>query len=222
VPKQILVVGLGQFGMALARALSRRRVEVLGVDARAELVEQAAEFAAHAVQFDATDEADLAGTEPARRDVCVCAIGNEARDASIVCTALLRQLGARRVIARATDPLHERILLLVGAHEVVSPERAFGDRLAARLAFRGVQEQFPIGPDLLITEVDVPEALVGKTLRQLDLRGRFDINVVAVRRRRDGGEEVVELPRPDEPLSAADLLVLVGTHENTESMLRRL
>lgn len=125
--KQAIVIGLGQFGMSVARALSERGVDVLAVDIAEERVRVAAGFAAEAACFDAMDTDALARTSPERREVCICAIGDEAKEASIICTALLRQMGAPRVIARANDDLHERILKLVGAHQVVNPERAFGE-----------------------------------------------------------------------------------------------
>jgi hypothetical protein len=106
---QIMIIGLGQFGMALTRSLMAHGGEVLAIDRNPSRVEEAAAFAAQAMCFDAADEAELQRVAPARRDYCVCAIGDESRESSIIVTALLRQLGAPRVIARATDSVHERI-----------------------------------------------------------------------------------------------------------------
>jgi trk system potassium uptake protein TrkA len=207
--KQALVIGLGQFGLSLSRALTDRGVEVIAVDLNPGLVEAAADFVAEAVVFNAIDEDALGRAAPARRDICVCAIGNEARENSILCTALLRQMGAPKVVARATDDLHERILRLVGAHEVVNPERAFGERLATRLAYSGVIEEAPLGEDLSITEIRTPPALVGRTLLELKLPRRFGVTVVALRRAQDGRGRLL-VPRPDDPLQADDILVIVA------------
>jgi trk system potassium uptake protein TrkA len=217
--KQVLVIGLGNFGMALAQQLTQRGVEVLAADHDPELVQEAASFAAQAVTFDATDEDDLARAEPASRDFCVCAIGMDARDASIVCTALLRQLGAKKVIARSTDPLHGRILKLVGAHEVVNPEQAFGERLAARMAFPSVLEQVPLGPDLVLTEVAIPRPFIGRSLSELNLPRRHSINVVAIRRARSTNDEGLLLPEPTHPLQDGDILVVVGRPGATNKLL---
>jgi trk system potassium uptake protein TrkA len=112
-PEQILIIGLGQFGMSLARTLSERGAEVLAVDVNSALVEEAATFVAEAVLIDATDETQLARLEPSKRDSAVCAIGDDSKESSIICTALLRQMGAPVVIARANDKMHHRILHLV-------------------------------------------------------------------------------------------------------------
>lgn len=216
--KQALVIGLGQFGMALAQSLAERDVEVMAVDAQRERVEVASAFAASAIQFDATDEEALRRTSPDRRDVCVCAIGDENREGSIMCTALLRGLGAKHILARATDPVHERILRLVGAHEVVNPERAFGERLATKLLYTAVLDEVPIGGDLVLTELRPPPAFVGRTLTELSLPRRHAINVVAIRR---DGDQDVSTPSPGTPLQEKDILIVVSPPNAVAKLLGR-
>lgn len=217
--KQAIVVGLGQFGMALARSLAEKGVEVLGVDRREDLVHSASAFADEVITMDATDERELARTSPDRRDICVVAIGDEAREASIITTALFRQMGATRVVARATDPLHERILRLVGAHDVVNPERAFGERLAARLLYTGVIDEIPLGKDLTITEMQLPRAFAGKTLLSLQLPRRYGITVIAIRRE---GLADVRVPAPEEPLREGDILVVVAERDAVARLVERV
>lgn len=207
--RQAMVIGLGQFGMAMARSLAEHGVEVLAVDRRQDRVQAVSAFVADAQRLDATDEAALNRAAPGRRDVCVVAIGDEGKEGSILVTALLRQMGARRIVARATDALHERILLLVGAHEVVNPERAFGERLATRLAHAGILEELPLGDDLVITELSVPAVFIGRSLTDLELRRRFGVTVIAVRRVEEGHGRVL-LPEPRQPLRDGDVLVVVG------------
>jgi trk system potassium uptake protein TrkA len=138
--------------------------------------------------------------------VCICAIGDEARESAIICTAMLCQMGAPRVIARAGDPVLERILRLVGAHEVVNPERAFGQRLAAHLAHEGVMGEYPLSEGLTITELEAPRMFVGRSLLELELPRRHGITVVAIQR--DG--ETLTAPDPRAPLREGDLLVVVS------------
>jgi trk system potassium uptake protein TrkA len=218
VKKQALVIGLGQFGLAVARALSVRQAEVLAVDIDEERVRTASLFVTEAACFDATDEAALARTSPERRDVCICAIGDEAKEASILCTALLKQQGARRVIARSNDDLHARILTLVGADQVVNPEREFGERFANQILHVGIRGELPLGDGLLISEVAVPPSFVGPTLGELQLPRRFGVTVVAIRKRASG---TVVMPRADLAFEAGDVMVVVAGEQVVTRMLER-
>jgi len=217
--EQVLVVGLGNFGMGLARALVAQGSEVVAVDRRQDRVHRAAAFVTEAVRGDAVEQDQLARLGPNRRDLCVVAIGDESLESSILCTTLLRQMGAKRVIARATSDLHERILNLVGAHEVVNPERSFGEQLAAKLTHRGIVGELALGPDLVITELETPPAFGGRTLAELSLAERFGVTVVAVRRGQTGQ---VVLPAPTERLQVDDVLVVVSDSRAAQEMLRRV
>ena len=218
--KQVMVVGLGQFGMALTRVLSERGVEVLAVDMDEKRVRVASQYATDALCFDATDEEALGRTAPGRRDVCVCAIGDEATEASIVCTALLKQMGAKLLVARVNSDLHERILRLVGADLVINPERAFGERFANQIMHEGVLGELPLGADLVITELELPKAFAGRNLLDLSLPRRFNVTVVAVRRSED--PEVAVQPNPKEPFEAGDVLVVVSPPDAVATMLEKI
>ncbi|MCA9727151.1 MAG: TrkA family potassium uptake protein [Candidatus Eisenbacteria bacterium] len=217
--RQAIVIGLGQFGTSVARALTERGVEVLAVDVREERVRVAAAFAAEAASFDATDTEALARTSPERREVCICAIGDESKESSIICTALLRQMGAQRVIARANDDLHARILKLVGAHQIVNPEREFGERFASTILHDRIIGELPLGADLLITELKPPAAFVGQGLRGLDLARRFGVTVVAIRR---AGEGAVLSPDPDDPIRDSDVLIVVSRSGAVSQLMERI
>lgn len=216
--RQALIIGLGQFGMAVARALAAREVEVLAVDVNKAHVRTAATFAAEAACFDATDETALSRTSPDRRDVCLCAIGDESKEASILCTALLKQMGARRVIARSNDDLHARILTLVGADQIINPEREFGDRFANQILHREIRGEMPLGEGVLISEVAVPEAFVGKNLTELGLPRRFGVTVVAIRKR---GTGAVVLPDPKSALESGDVMVVVARDRAVADMMEK-
>ncbi|MBO5306468.1 MAG: TrkA family potassium uptake protein [Lentisphaeria bacterium] len=206
--QQILIIGLGQFGMALAHALAEKGAEVLAVDRNRNRVEEAAAFAAEAVAIDATDEEELLRLQPAQRDAVVCAIGDSSKEASIICTALLRQMGVRNIVSRANDKVHKRILQLVGANEIITPELEFGKRFATKLLYRHILADTTLGDDLLLTEICPPPAMVGKNLIQLELPRKFDAIVAAIRR---NGK--LQRPNPNEPLSADDRLIIVSSEE---------
>jgi trk system potassium uptake protein TrkA len=216
--QQILIIGLGQFGMSLARTLSEKGVEVLAVDRRRNLVEEASSFVAEAVTIDATDESELARLEPRRRDAAVCAIGEDSREASIICTALLRQMGTPLIIARANDKMHQRILHLVGAHQVINPEQEFGKRFANRLLFRDVVVDTNLGEDLHLTEIRILPDMIGKTLVDLALPKKFGIMVVGIRR---GTPPKIVQPSPTELLLADDNLIIVSNEAAISKLTRR-
>lgn len=157
--KQVLVIGLGQFGLGLVRALSRSDVEIIAVDSSKKQVDAASPWVSKAVCFDATDEEALFQLHPEKRDVCICATGDQSKEVGIICTALLKQFGAKRIIARANDDLHARILHLVGAHEVVNPEWDFGERFAPRIISENVLGEMLLGSDLAISEVSAPKSV---------------------------------------------------------------
>jgi len=218
--KQALVIGLGQFGMSLARALARNGSDVMAVDIDETHINEVAPYVADAVLMDAMEEESLSGLAPGRRDVCVCAIGDDNREGSIVVTALLKQLGAPHIIARATDDLHARILSLVGADQVINPERNYGERLAVSLSWHHVINILPLGGGLVLTEIETPESFWGRTLTELELPRRFSVTVAAIRRETDEGM-VAGVPDPRSPLRDGDILMLVSKEEHVRKLTER-
>jgi trk system potassium uptake protein len=217
VSQQILIIGLGRFGMSLSRTLSEKGAEVLAVDINKNLVEEASAFVTEAIVIDATDETELARLEPGKRDVTVCAIGDDSKEASIICTALLRQMGSPVVIARANDKMHQRILQLVGAHQIINPEQEFGKRFANRLICRNVIADTNLGEDLHLTEIRTQPSMVGKTLIELALPKKFGVMVVGIRR--NGNTKVVQ-PSPGEPLNAEDNLIIVSSEAAIPKLIK--
>lgn len=215
--QQIIIIGLGQFGMSLARTLSDKGAEVLAVDKQRNLVEEASSFVTEAVVIDATDETELAKLEPGKRDSAVCAIGDDSKEASIICTALLRQMGAPVVISRANDRMHQRILQLVGAHQVVNPEQEFGKRFANRLLYRDIIVDTSLGEDLHLTEIRIQPSMIGKNLIDLALPRRFGIMVVGIRR---GASAKILQPSPHDPLQADDNLIIVSNEAAIPKLTR--
>ncbi len=215
--QQILIVGLGQFGMSLAKTLTEKGAEVLAVDVDKGLVEEASAFVTQSMIINATDENELAMLEPGKRDAAVCAIGDDSREASIICTALLRQMGAPMVISRASDKMHQRILGLVGAHQVVNPEQEFGKRFANKILYSNVIVDTNLGEDLHLTEISTQPSMVGKTLVELALPSIYGVMVAGIRRSEDG--RVVQ-PSPHEPLQADDNLIIVSNEAAIANLVK--
>ena len=149
---QVLIIGLGQFGMSLAKTLSDKGAEVIGADIDKELVDEASAFLEDVICLDATDEISLAKLCPKDRDIVICAIGS--REASILTTALLKQMGCENVIARAAEKIHERILKAVGAKSVINPDEEYGKKYAYKILFHNVITDVS-SDDIQLLEIDI-------------------------------------------------------------------
>ena len=205
---EFAVIGLGQFGRAVAVNISRQGHSVLAVDRDPEPVDEIASRVDAAICADSSQEDALSEMGMESVSCAIVAIGSTSMEASILTTALLRQFGVPRIIARATNNLHGRVLREVGAHEVIDPEEEMGYRLARKLSHPNVVDQATIG-DAHIAEITAPEAFVGHTLADLDVRNAYDISVVALQR----GGSVEPNPKATEELQAGDILYVIGRQE---------
>ena len=200
------VIGLGQFGRAVALSLVREGAAVLAIDAlqeRAQLVE--AEVDAVAVA-DATSELALEELGLERMSCVVVAMGARARETSILTTALLRQRGIPRIISRAANELHGRVLLAVGAHEIINPELQMGQRLARNLAHPTIMEQLALDENTNLVELACPEQFIGKAIEEIDLKRRYGVSLVALRR----GAQVIPSVGAGDRLQRGDRMLVVG------------
>jgi trk system potassium uptake protein TrkA len=204
---EFVVIGLGMFGRMVATSLAREGQAVLAIDINEDEVNRMATELDAVVRADATDEEALRDLRLDRMSCAVVAIGAESMEASILATALLRQIGVPRIVARSLSDLHARVLRAVGAHEVVSPEVEMGQRLAYRLSHPNVLDRVELGDNIELVELEVPAQYVGKTLVELDVRRRFDITVVAIHR----GDKIVANPSRDEALREGETLMVIGS-----------
>lgn len=217
--KQVIILGLGQFGMGLARALSKYDVETIAVDLDQKRIDLASSWVTKAMCADATDEDFIAQLEPAKRDVCICATGDQSKEVAIICTALLRQMGAKRIIARANDELHARILRLVGAQEIVNPEWDFGERFAPRILSEHVLNEMLLGSDLVVSEIRIPKSLANKDLIELNLTKNYGITPIAIR---CAGEKVVKQPLANEVLKEGDVIITSAKKGAIEQFMEKV
>ncbi len=211
---QFVVIGLGIFGRTVAVNLARSGHSVLAVDLDQQEVDRVAPELDSVVRADSTDEQALRELRLERVSCAVVAIGAQSMEASILTTALLRQMGVPRIVARSLSELHARVLRAVGAHEVVSPEEEMGHRLARRLAEPNVLERLELGEDAELVELAAPESFIGKTLVDLNVRQQFGVTVVAVRR---AGAVRASLGGGDR-LEPGDVLVVIGDPEGASRL----
>lgn len=204
--KQFAVIGLGRFGSSVASSLYRLGYDVLAIDVNEEIVQKFSDRVTHVVQADTTDENVLKALGIRNFDVVVVAIGGDIQ-ANLMTTVLLKENGVPYIVAKAQNDLHGKMLEKIGADRVVYPERDMGMRVAHNLASTNVLDYIELSPDLSLMEITVPHALEGLTLAEADLRARYQVNVVAVKR----GDNVLVPPDPGEKIQPQDVLVVIGT-----------
>lgn len=208
--KEFGVVGLGKFGLSLAKSLMHHGQMVVGVDSDPEKVKVASEVLTQAYQAEAVDKVALKQLGLGELPSVIVSTG-QSMEASILITLFLKELGCRSVTVKAMSRDHEKVLRKVGADEVIFPERYAAEQLAAKLAVPGLIDYLPLGTNVILKELTV-DRWSGKTLRELNLTNSFGIQVVAVR----GAEEqhFVFVPKADQPLQKGDVLAVIGRGEN--------
>lgn len=223
------VIGLGQLGRQAALTLMEKGADVLVIDRDGRKVEQIKDEVTQAVRADCTDEEAMRSLGVGDAATAIIALGDDDFEASVLTTAVLKSLGVGRIVARAATPLQGKVLELVGATRVVFPETQFAIQLVRSLVAQNVLESIPLATGHSLVELTPREEFVGRTLKELDLRARFGVNIIAIRRRvrvvGDDGEvrlrdSINDLPHPSDVLDADDVLVVVGSDERIEELAR--
>jgi trk system potassium uptake protein len=209
--EEVMVIGLGRFGSAVARELERLGHQVLAIDRSEQHVNDIATDVTHALQLDAADEDALRSAGAADFQTAIVAISSDA-EPSIFATMVLKRLGVRTVIAKAGSLLHGEILARVGADRVVFPERETGLRLAHSFNVPNVIDYLDVAPNFGIEKIRPPKAFIGRSLGELDLKGRLGLTPIALRR----GPQVFVNPARDERVAEGDELILIGRDEKLD------
>lgn len=222
--RNIAVIGLGGFGSSVARELTEKGVEVLAIDRDREPVEAIKDAVAQAATLDSTDENALRAVGIKNVDVAVVCIGEDI-EANLLTTILLKKIGVHRIWTRALSPLQQEILKMLEVDNIINLEKEMGIFVATSLASANITRHIPLAKDHSIIEVQVPAEFIGKTLRSLDPRNKFGVNIVAIKRMspaiNEQGERVLEetvedVPKPDDILEENDRLLIVGSNKNVE------
>lgn len=211
--RQIMVVGVGRFGSAVARELEQLGHEVLAVDRDPRAIAAIADDVTQAIVADAVDQDVLTELGAPEFDAAVVAIGTDERS-SILATTLLNRLGVKLVVAKAQNKLHGEILQMVGADRVIYPETETGTRVAHSLTMPlSVSDYFDVGPGYGLAKLSVA-SFAGKTLDDLELRTRYGVTPLFLRR----GDKVIVNPHGSERLTAKDELTVAGKDEQLEKL----
>ena len=211
--KSYVVIGLGRFGRALAKQLCALGAEVLAMDVRADLVQQASQDVTHAVVADAQDKDVLRALGVAHMDCAIIAIGDDLA-ASVLVAMNLKELEVPYIVSKAHDETHRRILEKLGVDRVVIPEQENAQRLGRSLHSHNVLDYIELSEQYGILEIPTPKSWIGKTLKELNVRAKLGVNIIAV----ENGKQTNVSPAADYQIRTEDVLVVLGENHSLEEM----
>lgn len=223
-----IILGLGNFGASLSEKLTAQGNEVIGIDNRMERVEAYKERVSHTICMDATDEYTVQGLPLKDTDVVIVAIGED-QGANVMATALFKNLKVKRLISRAINPLHEKVLLALGVDEIVHPEQETAERWAKKLCIANVVDSFELSDDFSIVEATVPKEYIGQTIGDLELRVKYHLLVLTIISKQEEKSLVgnmVEKARvqgvvsPSYELKKDEIMVLFGSNKDINAFLK--
>lgn len=209
--KSILLIGLGRFGKHIAMKLDELGHEVMAIDMKEERVNEALPYVTNAQIGDCTVPDFLKPLGVRNFDTCIVAIGNDFQS-SLETTSLLKELGAKMVVSRAARGVHAKFLLQIGADEVVYPEKQLAAWTAKRYTSDHLFDYIELGDDYAIFEVEVPEGWIGKEIGALDIRRKYNINIMAIKNR---GQINMNISYSTS-FQTADRLLVLGHNKNVQ------
>ena len=215
--KQFMVIGCGRFGSSIATTLFKLGHEVMVIDMDEERVQDIADEVTYAVQADVSDENVLMELGISNFDVVIVSIGSNYQ-ASIMATLIAKELGVKKVIAKAHDSLHGKVLTKIGADKIIYPERDMGSRVAHNLVSSNILDFIELSPDYSILEITALKQWVNKSLKELKLPAKFGINVMAIKR----GKDINVSPYADDVILEGDILVVIGNTKDIEKIEQRV
>ncbi|NNU91083.1 TrkA family potassium uptake protein [Anoxybacillus sp. CHMUD] len=215
--KEFAVIGLGRFGGSVCRTLSEQGMEVLAIDTNEDKVNEYASIASQAVVADSTDENVLKSLGIRNFDHVIVAIGDNIQ-ASILTTLILKELGVEKITVKATNDYHEKVLKKIGADHIVHPERDMGERIANNMISNNVLDYLELSDRHSIVEIVANERLHGHSLLELDIRAKYGINIVAIKRNND----IIVSPLASEVIYEGDILIVIGADQDIDRFEREV
>jgi trk system potassium uptake protein len=215
--KDFAVIGLGRFGGSICRTLADQGKNVLAVDKNEEKVNEFATIASHAVSGDTTDEAFLKNIGIRNFDHVIVAIGDDIQS-SILTTLILKELGVSHITVKAQNEYHGKVLQKIGANNVVHPERDMGIRIANNMISSNVLDYLVLSDKHSIVEIFANERIGGHTIIDLDIRKKYGINIVAIKRE----NEIIVSPQAKEMILNKDILIVIGSDSDIDKFTRKV
>jgi len=213
--KQFLVIGLGRFGASVAGTLTEAGHSVVGIDQSEDRIQRVSEEISDAIKCDATDADILESMGISDYEAVIVCIGEKYIQNSILVTLLLKEKGAKKIIAKAGTKTQGRVLSKVGADIIVYPEKDMGERVARSLVSSNIIDFLRVSPDVSIIEIPVPETMVGKNLIELNLRHRYGVTIISIKNSKN---EIMSPPDTNYKFQKDDVLTLIGE----DKLLRKL
>lgn len=211
--KQYVVIGLGRFGKSVAETLYDLGNDVLVIDANEDAVQEISNSVTHAVQMNATDESALRTLGLSNFDVAVVTIGSNIQ-ASVMATLLVKELGVKYIIAKGHNDLHAKVLYKIGANRVILPEKDMGIRVAHNLVSSNILDYIELSSNYSIIEIDAPDMWQNKSLKELSLRSKFGINIMALKKEGD----VNVSPQANDVVEPGDIIVAIGSTDELNNL----
>jgi len=223
---QIAVIGLGAFGMALVKTLAKEGADVTAVDNNMDHLEEVKNITSNAICFDSTDPVQLKSHGITEVDIAVIAIGESFEPVVLISMELIKA-GVKQVYARANSETQEQILRKIGVTEIIHPERQVAERMGITLHRKGMEDLLEIGEGLSIFEVNVPDSMINHTLNELNLRKRYGVNILTIKRLNIETSEGIKkntyrsvgIPDGATKLKKGDKIVLLGNKKDCDKML---
>lgn len=223
-----IIIGLGNFGASLGQKLTEQGNEVIGIDTNITKVDAYKEKISHTICMDATDEFTVTGLPLKETDIVIIAIGED-QGSNIMVTALFKNLEVKRLISRAINPLHEKVLQAIGVDEIVHPEEETAERWAKKLCLVNVVDSFELTANYSIIEAKVPADYVGKTVREIGFRREFNllalsiiknVEVKSILGKTKTEKQIQGVASADNKLEPGDILVLYGHNKDLQIFLK--
>ncbi len=211
--KRVIVIGLGIFGFNIVKDLFENGVEVIAIDKNKEMIQKIKEFSTKAILADATDKELLESIGIGEGDIAIVSFGEDLAASTLV-TLYLKEMKVRRIIVKAPNDDHKRVLEKVGATEVVIPEREIADKIVKSLISPNILDYIPLTEDYTICELAPPSDFIGKTIGELHLRSRYHVEVIAIREILP--ERIQLIPKADFVIKDSDILVVIGREKDIQ------
>ena len=209
--KKFAVIGLGKFGFHVAKALFEDGNEVIAIDQDRNRIQEIDPYCTEAIVMDATDKEKLKALGLENMDSVVLSAGSKISNSILVCLHL-QEIGVKKILAKALDDDHAKILKKIGATEIIRPEMAMAVRVARGLSTPNILDFIPLAEDYNLLQVDPPRAFIGKTLRDLDLKARYNVFVIAIKELVP--ENFVLVPPASFLIKDSDVLILLGKEQD--------